>query len=231
MVQQGQIDNLLRESGEIPAPPHVSAQATLQDYDGIYARSIEDPEGFWAEAAEGLHWFRTLGPGVSVGIPQLPLVCGWADQHLLQRSGRSPGHRAAQQGRPHLAGRGRHRASLYLRPPGPAGQPLRQRAQVPGHRQGRPRRHLHAPYPRGGHHHAGLRPHRRHPQRGLRRVQRRLPARPHPGRLGQGAHHRRRGLPPRQQGGPHRHRQRGRGGLRLPDFGHRLAAGDGPERT
>ena len=58
MVQQGQIDNLLRESGQIPAPPHVSAQAALQDYDGIYARSIEDPEGFWAEAAEGLHWFR-----------------------------------------------------------------------------------------------------------------------------------------------------------------------------
>ena len=58
MVQQGQIDNLLRESGQIPAPPHVSAQAALQDYDGIYSRSIEDPEGFWAEAAEGLHWFR-----------------------------------------------------------------------------------------------------------------------------------------------------------------------------
>ena len=58
MVQQGQIDNLLRESGEIPAPPHVSGQATLQDYEGAYARSIEDPEGFWAEAAEGLHWFR-----------------------------------------------------------------------------------------------------------------------------------------------------------------------------
>ena len=58
MVQQGQIDNLLRESGQIPAPHHVSAQAALQDYDGVYARSIEDPEGFWAEAAEGLHWFR-----------------------------------------------------------------------------------------------------------------------------------------------------------------------------
>ena len=58
MVQQGQIDNLLRESGEIPAPPHVSAQAALQDYEVTYARSIQDPEGFWAEAAEGLHWFR-----------------------------------------------------------------------------------------------------------------------------------------------------------------------------
>ena len=58
MVQQGQIDHLLQETGHIPPPPHVSAQATLQDYEGAYARSMEDPEGFWAEAAEDLHWFR-----------------------------------------------------------------------------------------------------------------------------------------------------------------------------
>ena len=58
MVQQGQIDNLLRESGEIPPPPHVSAQAALQDYAAAYARSIADPEGFWADAAAELHWFR-----------------------------------------------------------------------------------------------------------------------------------------------------------------------------
>ncbi|CAI8013688.1 Acetyl-coenzyme A synthetase [Geodia barretti] len=58
MVQQGQIDHLLQESGEIPPPPHVVEQATMSDYDGVYARSIADPEGFWAEAAEELHWFR-----------------------------------------------------------------------------------------------------------------------------------------------------------------------------
>ena len=58
MVQQGQIDHLLQETGHIPPPPHVSGQATLQDYEGAYARSMEDPEGFWAEAAEDLHWFR-----------------------------------------------------------------------------------------------------------------------------------------------------------------------------
>ena len=58
MVQQGQIDHLLQEAGEIPPPPHVSGQATLSDYDAVYARSVADPEGFWAEAAEELHWFR-----------------------------------------------------------------------------------------------------------------------------------------------------------------------------
>ena len=57
MVQQGQIDHLLQETGEIPPPPHVARQATLQDFDAAYRRSIQDPEGFWAEVASELHWF------------------------------------------------------------------------------------------------------------------------------------------------------------------------------
>ena len=58
MVQQGQIDHLLQETGEIPPPPHVARQATLQDYDQTYHRSIADPEGFWAEVASELEWFK-----------------------------------------------------------------------------------------------------------------------------------------------------------------------------
>ena len=27
-------------------------------YDEVYARSLEDPEGFWAEAAEAVHWYK-----------------------------------------------------------------------------------------------------------------------------------------------------------------------------
>ena len=26
-------------------------------YDAVYARSIDDPEGFWGEAAEAVHWY------------------------------------------------------------------------------------------------------------------------------------------------------------------------------
>ena len=26
------------------------------DYSEVYSRSLEDPEGFWAEAAESIHW-------------------------------------------------------------------------------------------------------------------------------------------------------------------------------
>ena len=58
MVQQGQIDHLLQETGEIPPPTHVARQATLQDYEETYRRSITDPEGFWAEVASGLEWFK-----------------------------------------------------------------------------------------------------------------------------------------------------------------------------
>jgi acetyl-CoA synthetase len=58
MVQQGQIDHLLQETGEIPPPPHVARQATLQNYDETYRRSVEDPEGFWAKVASELEWSR-----------------------------------------------------------------------------------------------------------------------------------------------------------------------------
>jgi acetyl-CoA synthetase len=58
MVQQGQIDHLLQETGEIPPPPHVARQATLQDYPQTYRRSIDDPEGFWAGVASELEWSR-----------------------------------------------------------------------------------------------------------------------------------------------------------------------------
>ena len=58
MVQQGQIDHLLQETGQVPPPPHVARQATLQDYQETYARSIADPETFWAEVAGELDWFR-----------------------------------------------------------------------------------------------------------------------------------------------------------------------------
>ena len=27
-------------------------------YDSVYARSVDDPEGFWAEAADEIHWYR-----------------------------------------------------------------------------------------------------------------------------------------------------------------------------
>ncbi len=58
MVQQGQIDHLLQETGEIQPPGHVASQATLQDYQAVYDRSVADPESFWAGVAAELDWFQ-----------------------------------------------------------------------------------------------------------------------------------------------------------------------------
>lgn len=34
--------------------------ATKNDYDTMYKRSIQDPEGFWGEMALGYHWDRKV---------------------------------------------------------------------------------------------------------------------------------------------------------------------------
>ncbi len=39
-------------------PPELRATANLPDYEGAYARALEDPQGFWAEEASRLEWFR-----------------------------------------------------------------------------------------------------------------------------------------------------------------------------
>ncbi|MCH9017868.1 MAG: AMP-binding protein, partial [Chloroflexi bacterium] len=58
MVQQGQIDHLLQETGQILPPAALVQQAYLQDHDAAYKRSVEDPEGFWEEVAKELSWFK-----------------------------------------------------------------------------------------------------------------------------------------------------------------------------
>ena len=58
MVQQGHIDHLLQESGEIQPPSSLIDQVYLKDFDNAYRRSIEDPDGFWGEVASELDWFK-----------------------------------------------------------------------------------------------------------------------------------------------------------------------------
>ena len=58
MVQQDQIDHLLKETDVIQPPQSLVANANLQDYEREYQRSVEDPEGFWADVASELEWFK-----------------------------------------------------------------------------------------------------------------------------------------------------------------------------
>ena len=55
------MDSLLRENRVFPPSKEFSAKAhigSLEQYEAMYKRSIEDPNGFWAEAASELEWFQ-----------------------------------------------------------------------------------------------------------------------------------------------------------------------------
>ncbi|MDA0264146.1 MAG: acetate--CoA ligase [Chloroflexi bacterium] len=58
MVQQGQIDHLLQETGQISPPPALVKQAFLQDHAAAYQASMDAPENFWEGVAKELDWYR-----------------------------------------------------------------------------------------------------------------------------------------------------------------------------
>jgi acetyl-CoA synthetase len=61
MSEEG-ISVLLEEGRVFPPQEEFSSKAhikSIADYEALYKRSVEDPEGFWAELAEeNLHWFK-----------------------------------------------------------------------------------------------------------------------------------------------------------------------------
>ena len=60
-VASQDLESTLREDRIFPPPPEFAAKAnikSLEEYEALYARSIADPEAFWAEAASELHWFE-----------------------------------------------------------------------------------------------------------------------------------------------------------------------------
>ncbi|GAF85243.1 unnamed protein product, partial [marine sediment metagenome] len=59
--QKKAIDSLMTEDRKFPPPPELAAGAhvgSLDQYEKMYKRSIEDPDGFWLEQAETLTWFK-----------------------------------------------------------------------------------------------------------------------------------------------------------------------------
>ncbi len=55
------IESILNEARVFPPPAEFAAEArikSLAEYEKIYAEAAENPEKFWAQAAEDLHWFK-----------------------------------------------------------------------------------------------------------------------------------------------------------------------------
>jgi acetyl-CoA synthetase len=54
------LDTILRENRVFPPSAEFAAEAhvgSMAAYEDLYARSVKDPEAFWAEIAKELHWF------------------------------------------------------------------------------------------------------------------------------------------------------------------------------
>jgi acetyl-CoA synthetase len=86
--------SLLRENRVFPPPPEFQAKAHVKspaEYDAMYRRSIDDPEGFWAEAASELDWFKPWDKVLEGTFPdskwfvggQLNLCHNCVDRHAL----------------------------------------------------------------------------------------------------------------------------------------------------
>jgi len=57
------MDSLLRENRIFPPPAEFASKAritSLEQYEAMYRRSVEEPEAFWAEAAGELEWLRAV---------------------------------------------------------------------------------------------------------------------------------------------------------------------------
>lgn len=55
------VDHLLKEGRKFPPPRHISENAHIGNedaYSEMYRQSLEDPEQFWLQQSETLHWFR-----------------------------------------------------------------------------------------------------------------------------------------------------------------------------
>ena len=55
------IESTLSESRLFPPPADFAANAHIKsfaEYEEIYERAAKDPQAFWAEQAESLHWFK-----------------------------------------------------------------------------------------------------------------------------------------------------------------------------
>ena len=205
---RGDIDALLSEDRVFPPSAAFREQANVRDA-SVYERAEQDPEAFWASFAEELAWSRHWDTVLEWNPPHAKWFVGGtlnASVNCLDR---------------HVTTARRNKAALIWE-----GEPGDSRTltywelhrevnrfanglKALGVRRG-DRVAIYMPMvPEARRRDARVRPHRRGAQRRLRRLQRRVAARPDQRRAGQGAGHRRRRLPARRRRAPQEDGRRG----------------------
>ncbi|MHC4185347.1 MAG: acetyl-coenzyme A synthetase N-terminal domain-containing protein, partial [Planctomycetota bacterium] len=61
------IDSLMTEQRTFPPPQNVKANAYVdspQQYQQMWEKSLDDPDGFWLEQAKSLAWFKEPTKGL-----------------------------------------------------------------------------------------------------------------------------------------------------------------------
>ncbi len=214
----GSITSFLTETRVFPPPAGFAEQAhirSLDEYQALWDRARDDPEGFWAEMAGVLSWASRGTEVLDWTPPHAAWFVGGRLNAATTASTATAKARTANKAALIFEGEpGDRRVLTYgdlQREVGTFANGLEGARGPAGRRRG----DLHADDPRGGHRHARLRPDRRGPHGRLRRLQRRGPGRPDPGLLGEGPRHRRRRLSP-GQGRPAQGQRRRRRG-QLPD--------------
>ena len=197
------LESTLRENRVFPPPEEFSKQAhikSLEEYEAMYRESVEDPEEFWAGIANELHWFKKWDKVLEWNLPwakwfvggKINLSYNCLDRHVADLRART---------RPPSSGKsepGEVRTLTYSATASRSAE-VRQRPEVAGRQERRPRRDLHGHDARAADRHAGLRPHRRRHIRGLRRILRQCPGRSHQRLAGASPSSRRTRLPPRHR--------------------------------
>src|SRR5260370_27200160 len=71
-AKQVNIDSILDEQPSFPPPGEFSQKAqikSLAEYEALYKESVEQPDKFWARAAEELHWFKKWDKVLEWNVP------------------------------------------------------------------------------------------------------------------------------------------------------------------
>ena len=214
----------------VPAEWAGRAFLNNEKYLSLYKRSVDDPNLFWGEQGKRIDWIKPYTKVKNTSYDPHNVSIKWyedgtlnvcancIDRHLKKRADQIA---IIWEGDDPTARREDH-----LPPALRAGVQVRQRAEGQRRQEGRPRHHLPADDPRGRLRHPGLRPHRRHPFRGVRRLLAGQPGGPHRRCRLQVHHHGRRGRARRPADPAQEEHRRGAQEVQ----GRREGAGGAPHR-